>query len=64
MKLEDKMNQELPPWALVKSWLNILQKDTPQHVKDKRLKMLIYYFGSTKSAISYVEENDDYQRAS
>tara|TARA_R110000772_G_scaffold28294_4_gene71444 strand:+ start:2835 stop:3011 length:177 start_codon:yes stop_codon:yes gene_type:complete len=58
------MNQELPPWALVKVWLDIQSQDTPQNVKDKRLKMLTYYFGSIKSAIKYVEENDDYQRAS
>jgi len=58
------MNQELPPWALVKTWLDIIQQDIPQHVKDKRLKILTYYFGSIKSAINYVEENDDYRQAS
>lgn len=58
------MNQELPPWALVKAWLEILHQDTPQHVKDKRLKVLNYYFGSIKSALRYVEENDDYRQVS
>jgi len=58
------MNQELPPWALVKVWLEIQHQDTSQNVKDKRLKMLKYYFGSIKSAKKYVEENDDYRQAS
>jgi len=58
------MNQELPPWPLVKAWLDIIQQDIPQHVKEKRLKILTYYFGSIKSAINYVEENDDYRQAS
>lgn len=58
------MNQELPPFSLVKVWLDIQYQDTPQYVKDKRLQLLTYYFGSVKSAIKYVEENDDYQRAS
>jgi len=58
------MNQELPPWTLVKVWLDIQSQDTPQKVKDKRLKVLTYYFGSIKSAIKYVEDNDDYRQAS
>ena len=58
------MNQQLPPWALVKAWIEIQHLDTPQNVKDKRLKMLTYYFGSIKSAIKYVEENDDYRQVS
>jgi len=58
------MNQELPPWSLVKVWLDIQHQDTPQKVKDKRLKLLVYYFGSIKSAIKYVKDNESYQRAS
>jgi len=58
------MNQQLPPWALVKAWIEIQQQDTPQNVKDKRLKLLIYYFGSIKSAMRYVEDNDDYRQVS
>lgn len=58
------MNQELPPLALVKVWIDIQHQDTPQYVKDKRLKMLSYYFGTIKLAMKYVEENDDYQQAS
>lgn len=56
------MNQELPPWSLVKVWLDIQQQNTTPNAKDKRLKMLTYYFGTIKSAITYVEENDDYRR--
>ncbi len=58
------MNQELPPLSLVKVWIDIQNQDTPQYIKDKRLKLLTYYFGSVKAAIKYVEENDDYQSAS
>lgn len=58
------MNQELPPWALVNVWLDIQYQDTPQNVKDKRLKVLNYYFTSIELAINYVEENNDYRRAS
>jgi len=58
------MTQELPPWSLVKVWLEIQNQDTPQNVKDKRLKLLVHYFGSIKSAMKYVEENNDYQQAS
>jgi len=50
------MDQQLPPWALVNAWLEIQNQDTSQNVKDKRLKMLIYYFGSIKSAMNYVEK--------
>jgi hypothetical protein len=58
------MNQQPPPRALVKAWIEIQQQDTPQNVKDKRLKLLIYYFGSIKSAMRYVEDNDDYRQVS
>lgn len=58
------MNQELPPFSLVKVWLDIQYQDTPQYVKDKRLKLLIYYFGSIESATKYVKDTDNYQRAS
>lgn len=58
------MNQQLPPWALVKAWLDIQHQGTPQNVKDKRLKKLIYCFGSIRSAIKYVKDNDNYRQAS
>jgi len=52
------MNQQLPPWASVKTWLEvILQEDITEHVKDKCHKMLTYYFGSIELADMYVEQN-------
>jgi len=60
------MNQQLPPWALVKTWLEIiLQEDITEHVKDKRHKMLTYYFGSIELADMYVEQNQhNFKKAS
>jgi len=59
------MNQELPPWELVRTWLAILHQDIPQHVKDKRHKMLSYYFGSIEFADMYVEQNQhNYKKVS
>jgi hypothetical protein len=52
------MNQKLPPWALVKTWLDILQQDeVPLPIKRKRIKMLAYFFGSIEYADMYVEQN-------
>lgn len=52
------MKQQLPPCALVKTWLDIIQQeDIPEHIKDKRNKMLIYYFGSIEFADLYVEQH-------
>lgn len=60
------MNQELPPWALVKAWLDIIkQEEIPLSVKQKRTKILIYYFGSIEFADIYVELNQhNYKKAS
>ena len=59
------MNQQPPPWALVKTWLDILQQDIPQPIKNKRHEMLIYYFGSIEYADTYVEQNQhNYKEAS
>lgn len=52
-----KLEHQLPPWAIVKVWIDIQYQDTPQVVKDKRLKMITYYFGTIESAIDYVEKN-------
>lgn len=53
--------QELPPLALIKTWLEVVQQpDMPESIREKRSKLLNYYFGSTEQANSYVEENDDY----
>jgi hypothetical protein len=60
------MNQQLPPWALVKAWLDIIhQNDMPLYIKQKRLKIIIYYFGSIEFADMYVEQNQySYKQAS
>ncbi|MBL4823299.1 MAG: hypothetical protein JKX90_07230 [Colwellia sp.] len=60
------MNQELPPWALVKAWLNIIQQEKiPISVKQKRIKILLYYFNSIEFAELYVEQNQhNYKNAS
>ena len=53
--------QELPPLALIKTWLEIVdQADIPISIREKRSKLLNYYFGSTEQANNYVEDNDDY----
>ncbi|ALO36480.1 hypothetical protein CMT41_18325 [Colwellia sp. MT41] len=53
--------QELPPLTLVKTWLDVVQQlDIPITIRDKRSKLLSYYFGSIAQAQSYVEENNDY----
>ncbi len=60
------MNQQLPPWALVKAWLDIIQQeDIPLYVKQKRLKVITYYFGSIEFANMYVEQSQyNYKQAS
>ena len=60
------MNQQLPPWALVKTWLDIIQQEEiPLAVKQKRIKIITYYFGSIEFADMYVEQHQDfYKKAS
>jgi hypothetical protein len=51
--------QELPPLALVKTWLEVVQQaDVPISIREKRSKLLTYYFGSIPKAEEYVENND------
>ena len=51
--------QELPPLALVKTWLEVVQQlDVPISIRKKRSKLLTYYFGSIPKAKEYVENND------
>jgi hypothetical protein len=53
--------QELPPLTLVKTWLEVVQQlDLPIIIREKRSRLLTYYFGSISQAVRYVEENDDY----
>ncbi|KGJ96759.1 hypothetical protein [Colwellia psychrerythraea] len=55
--------QELPPLTLVKTWLEVAKKlDLPINVREKRSKLLTYYFGSISQAECYVEDNDDYRQ--
>lgn len=55
--------QELPPLTLVKTWLEVVQQlEIPITIRDKRSKLITYYFGSISQAEKYVEENDDYSR--
>lgn len=50
--------QELPPLALVKTWLEVVQQlDVPISIREKRYKLLTYYFGSISKAEDYVELN-------
>jgi hypothetical protein len=60
------MNQPLPPWSLVKAWLDIIQQEEiPLLIRQKRLKMITYYFGSIEFADMYVEQNQhNYKKAS
>jgi hypothetical protein len=52
------MKESLPPAALVKTWLDLLQsRDVPETIKLKRLKLIEYYFNSTDIADLYVDLN-------
>jgi hypothetical protein len=51
--------QELPPLALVKTWLEVVQQlDVPISIREKRSKLLTYYFGSIPKAEEYIKNND------
>lgn len=53
--------QDLPPPTLVKTWLEVVkQQGIPTNIRDKRSKLLNYYFGSIADANRYVEEHDSY----
>ncbi len=55
--------QELPPLTLVKTWLEVVQQlDIPITIREKRSRLLTYYFGSIAQAERYVEDNDDYSQ--
>jgi len=55
--------QELPPLTLVKTWLEVVEQlDIPAPIREKRNKLLSYYFGSIKQAQKYVEENEGYSQ--
>ena len=40
----DDIMQELPPLALVKTWIDVAQQvELPNNIREKRLKLLKYY---------------------
>ncbi|PKI15758.1 hypothetical protein CXF71_12140 [Colwellia sp. 12G3] len=60
---KDEIMQELPPLTLVKTWLEVVQQlEIPITIREKRRKLLTYYFGSIEQAKRYVQENDDYRK--
>ncbi len=59
------MNQKLPPWPLVKAWLDIQHElDIPQSIREKRLKLIIYFFSSIESAFQYIDQHADLKEIS
>jgi hypothetical protein len=58
---KDEIMQKMPPTTLVKTWLEVVQQlDMPITIREKRNKLLSYYFGSITNAQRYVEDNEDY----
>lgn len=52
------MPQQLPPPALVTTWLNVIHsKNMPNDIVIERSYTLCYYFGSIDLAYKYVEQN-------
>jgi len=55
--------QELPPSTLVKTRLKVSEQlDIPIIIREKRIKLLNYYFGCVQQAQIYVEENEGYAK--
>lgn len=51
--------QDLPPPTLVKTWIEVVQQlDIPITIRDKRSKLLSYYFGTIHNAQQYIDENE------
>jgi hypothetical protein len=49
------LNQTLPSWEFVKTWLDVIQQDEiPAPINQKRIKMLLYFFGVIECAYMYV----------
>lgn len=50
------MDKQLPPPALVTTWLNVIHtKNIPNDIVIERSNALCYYFGSIDLAYEYVE---------
>ncbi len=57
------MTQQLPPPALVETWLKVLHcKNIPNDIVLKRSYTLCFYFGSIDLAYEYVEQNGHTQK--
>lgn len=57
------MDQQLPPPALVTTWLNVIHsKNMPNDIVIERSHILCYYFGSIELAYVYVEQNQFNQK--
>jgi hypothetical protein len=51
------MNLPLPPVALTKAWLSIIQdKRIPSYIIQSRIRLLNKYFGGREFAILYLEQ--------
>lgn len=54
----NKMPKQLPPPALIATWLNVIHsKNIPNDIVVKRSHLLCYYFGSIELAYVYIEQN-------
>lgn len=52
------MDQQLPPPALVTTWLNVIHsKNIPNDIIIEDSRILCYYYGSIELANVYVEQN-------
>lgn len=60
------MDQQLPPPALIATWLDIIHSPKiPLNIIRERTKLLCYFFGSIELAYMYVEQNRfDHKKAS
>jgi hypothetical protein len=60
------MDLQLPPPALVMTWLNVINsKNMPNEIVIERSHILCHYFGTIALAYKYVEQNQlSHQRVS
>lgn len=57
------MDQQLPPPALVATWLNVIHsKNIPNDIVIERSYILCNYFGTIELAYAYVEKNQFNQK--
>jgi disulfide oxidoreductase YuzD len=58
------MSQYIPPIALVKTWLQLVNFSTEKEAKDHSKRMINRNFGSIDLAITYIEQNQPTQNHS